>query len=91
MARQTDMVAYATQPQDVPQQVDFNFGVALERIDSWIDSLIRLLPNLVVAVVVLALFYGLGLLARRLIRRRLERREHQIAGIQCGYHDGRRQ
>ena len=36
----------------------------LERVDSWVDGALRLLPNILVALVVLAVFYGLGLLAR---------------------------
>ena len=56
MARETDNVADATQLQDLPQQLDFNFGMALEKLDSWIGGGIRLLPNIILAVVVLALF-----------------------------------
>ena len=52
MATQTNKLAYKNQSQDLPQQVDLDFGVALERIDSWVDGIIRLLPNLVVAVIV---------------------------------------
>ncbi|WP_417618013.1 mechanosensitive ion channel family protein [Oceanisphaera sp.] len=58
-----------SQPQDVPQQVDMDFGVVLERIDSWVDGSVRLLPNLLVALVLLVIFYGVGVLLRRLILR----------------------
>lgn len=59
--------------QDVPQQVDIDPGMALERIDSWIDGAVRLLPNIVIALVVLAVFYGLGVLARRLVKKQATR------------------
>ncbi len=39
---------------DVPGQVDVDLGTAVERIDSWIDGAIRLLPNIVIALVVIA-------------------------------------
>ena len=77
-------MAYQTQPPDVPQQVDFDFGVALERIDNWIDGGIRSLPNLIVAVLLVALFYGLGVLARRLIQGRAARRDRQNLGEMLG-------
>ena len=59
--------AKAEKLKDVPGQVDVNFGLALQRIDSWLDGAIRLLPNIVVAVLVFAIFIGLAWLAKRLI------------------------
>ncbi|MGB5853861.1 MAG: mechanosensitive ion channel family protein [Oceanisphaera sp.] len=55
--------------QDTPQQVDMDFGVAIERIDSWIDGSVRLLPNLIVGIILLIIFYVVGVLVRRLILR----------------------
>lgn len=45
---------------DRPQRLDVDFGTAIERMDSWIDARVRLLSNIAVALVVLALFVGLG-------------------------------
>ncbi len=79
MAAQTDSVV-----KDVPQQVDLDFGMAIERMDGWIDSIVRLLPNIIVAVVVLGLFYGLGVIARRVIQSRAARRERDNLGEVLG-------
>ena len=77
-------MASAAQAQDVPQQVDLDFGVAFERIDAWLDGFIRLLPNIVVAIVLMAVFYGLGLLARRLIMRQSGHRDRKNLGEVLG-------
>jgi len=69
MTEQPAKVPDTNQSQDVDQQIDVDFGAALERIDNWLDGGMRLLPNIIVAVVVLASFYGLAVLARRLIVR----------------------
>ena len=69
---------------DVPQQIDMNFGAAIERVDNWIDGFVRLIPNIVVAIVVIALFYGLAYLARKIIRRRTSRNERDNLGEVLG-------
>lgn len=70
--------------QDVPQQVDLDFGVAIERIDSWLDGGIRLLPNVLVALVLLLVFYGLALLVRRFILRQTHTRGRDNLGEVLG-------
>ena len=62
--------AAASQVQDVPQQLDYDLGMAVERLDSWIDGAIRLLPNIALALVVLVIAFFAGRLLRRLIQRR---------------------
>lgn len=57
MAEKTDSAA----------PIDLDPSIALDKLDSWLDGFVRLLPNIVVALIVLALFYGLSLLAKRLI------------------------
>ncbi len=69
---------------DIPQQIDADYGVALERLDSWIDSSIQLLPNIILAIVVLALFYGVGIFFRRLILRQSTRRNRDNLGEVLG-------
>lgn len=51
---------------------DFNldFSAAFVRINSWIDGGIRLLPNIAVAIVVILVFYGIGVLMRRFVVKR---------------------
>lgn len=46
MPEKTDRMADATQAQDLPQQFDYDFSIAVEHIESWIDGGIRLLPNI---------------------------------------------
>ncbi|MEO7658589.1 MAG: mechanosensitive ion channel domain-containing protein, partial [Pyrinomonadaceae bacterium] len=70
--------------QDVSQQIDLDFGTALERVDSWVDGIVRLLPNIIVGFVVLGLFVGLGALARRIIRRESARRNRDNLGEVLG-------
>ncbi len=61
-----------------------NFGTAVERVDKWVDGLVRMIPNLVVAVVVVALFYGLGYLARKIIRQRTSKKQRDNLGDVLG-------
>ncbi|MBO1518433.1 mechanosensitive ion channel family protein [Oceanisphaera pacifica] len=70
--------------QDTPQQVDMDFGVAIERIDSWIDGSIRLLPNLIVATLFFVLFYIVGVLIRRFILRQTSQRGRDNLGEVLG-------
>lgn len=69
---------------DIPQQIDADYGVALERLDSWIDGGIQLLPNMILAIVVMALFYGIGVFVRRLILRQTSRRNRNNLGEVLG-------
>lgn len=80
MAVSNENAVTTTSLNDVPRQIDANFGPALERLDSWLDGAIRLLPNLVIGVIVLAIFYGLGLLARRMIRSQSVRKDRENLG-----------
>ena len=48
-------------PADAAGEVDLNPEAALERLDGWLDGFIALLPNIVLAIVVLVVF---GLLSR---------------------------
>jgi len=78
------MAEPATAINDVPQHVDLNMGMALQRIDSWLDGAVRLLPNIAVAIVVMILFYGLALLARRMVIGTATRRQRQNLGDVLG-------
>lgn len=84
MPEQTDKVADAMQAQDLPQQFDYDFSMAVERIDSWIDGAIRLLPNIIGALVVLAMFFVLGIIARKIVLRYSTHRERNNLGEVLG-------
>jgi small conductance mechanosensitive channel len=69
---------------DVPQQIDADFGMALERIDSWVDDGIQLLPNIVLAILVMAVFYGVAIFVRRIILRQTAQRDRKNLGDVLG-------
>lgn len=70
--------------QDEPNKVDVNASVMLERIDNWIDGGIRLVPNLVVALLLLAVFYGLAIVLRRVVMRAAVSRGRDNLGEMLG-------
>ena len=55
---------------DVPGQIDVNPATLIERIDSWVDSGVKLIPNMVVALVVLLIVWGLSRIIARWVRGR---------------------
>ena len=69
---------------DAPGQIDANFGLAVERVDNWVDGAIRLLPNMAVGLVIFAVFFAFALLSRRLIERSSRRRDRGNLGEVLG-------
>ncbi len=67
----------APTPQDQPQTVDFSLAGARARLDSWVDGGTRLLPNMGVALVLLAIFTA-----------RPSSRAISFSGISLGANDG---
>lgn len=65
-------------------QIDADVGNMFEKIDTWLDGFFRLLPNIALALVVLILFYFLGILISRIVRSRAEKRDRnsldEVAG-----------
>lgn len=57
---------------DQPQQVDVNIGAIWERLDSWLDGFVRSIPNILVAIVLVIIFYFLSRFIGRLIASRFE-------------------
>lgn len=55
----------AARPEDVQGEIDIDPGSILERVDAWVDGAIRLLPNIVTAIVIIAIFFFLGWMAKR--------------------------
>ena len=70
--------------QDVPEQIDLNPGAMLEKIDSWVDGLVRLVPNIVVGIVVLILFVILARFVARTFERRTANRNRENLGRVAG-------
>lgn len=64
--------------------MSFDFSAAIQRVHNWINGFIRLIPNIVVALVVIAVFYGLGYLARKLVMRRTTRSQRDNLGDVLG-------
>ena len=81
MAAQADA---ANTIKDIPQRIDVDLGMLTQRIDGWIDGAIRMLPNIVVALIVFALFYGVAALVRRTIRGQLSRHSRDNLGDVLG-------
>ena len=69
---------------DRPQTLDLDAGVIIERLDSWVDGAVRLLPNIVVAIVVFVIFIGLAALAKRLVVGQGARRSRENLGEVLG-------
>ena len=69
---------------DQPQTLDIDPGMLVERLDTWLDGAIRLLPNVVVAVIVFLLFMVLASVARRLVVRQGVRRSRENLGEVLG-------
>lgn len=61
-------------PNDVPNEIDLNPALAIEKVDSWLDGLVKLLPNLIVALIVFILFYIAARIVRAIIFRTLKSR-----------------
>lgn len=62
------------------EQIDADTGNALEKLDKWLDGLFRLLPNIVLALVVLVVFIGLAVFIGRLIMNRASRADRPSLG-----------
>ncbi|MGJ8562302.1 MAG: mechanosensitive ion channel family protein [Alphaproteobacteria bacterium] len=69
---------------DTTGEIDLNPNLALERIDGWLDGAVKLAPNIVVALVVFLIFFLLAVLAKRLVRGTLKRRNRSNLGEVLG-------
>lgn len=61
----TQAFAQTSGKKDVTGEIDVNPGAIFERIDAWVDGFIRLLPNIVTAIIVLTIFWAVAWLAKR--------------------------
>ncbi len=65
-------------------QIDADPGLILDKLDAWIDGFFRLVPNIAVAAIVLALFIGLGFATAWTIRRSTRSRDRSELGLVAG-------
>ncbi len=72
------------QATDVPQEVDLNPGKAWERVDSWVDGGMRLLPNLVVAIIVFAILFFIARGVGKIIHKQFTSHERENLGEVLG-------
>ncbi|MFD2255439.1 mechanosensitive ion channel family protein [Luteolibacter algae] len=71
-------------PKDVPQKIDLNPGSALERVDSWLDGFMRLLPNLIVALVLFAILWFVARLVKSIVHKQFDRHDRENLGEVLG-------
>ena len=70
--------------QDVTGEVDVSPEAALERIDSWIDGFISLLPNMAIAAIVLLVFWVLSGFAKTLVADRVQAHDRPSLALALG-------
>ena len=69
---------------DVPEQIDLNPGAILEKIDSWLDGFVRLIPNIVVGIIVLIIFVFVARFVARAFERRTADKNRENLGRVAG-------
>jgi len=79
MAQQTS----GSNPDNVGE-IDLNPALALEKVDSWLDGIVKLLPNLVVAFVVFFIFFAVAKLVRAIIYKTFKSRDRANLGEVLG-------
>ena len=84
MAEETSQDAKSSVAEDAPQSIDFNPGMLLEKLDSWLDGAVRLLPNLLVALLLFGLFWFVASFLRRIVVRQASARGRENLGNMLG-------
>lgn len=69
---------------DKTGEVDLNTGAIFEKIDSWLDGFVRLLPNLVIAIIVMISFVFLARFIANIIKNRAKKRDRTNLGTVLG-------
>ena len=70
--------------QDVPQEIDVDTGTILEKLDTWVDGFIRLIPNILVGIVVFIIFLFIARFVARQLRRVLAANDRENLGDVAG-------
>jgi len=79
-----DQNSQKNQIQDAPQQVDVDPGMIFEKLDSWVDGFIRLLPNIGIAIVLVIIFYFAAKFIGKLVEKTAARRDRENLGSMLG-------
>lgn len=66
------------------EQMEADTGRVIDKIEGWVEGLVRLTPNIVAALLIVVLFYVLGRLVARLARGAAARRERVNLGEVLG-------
>ena len=69
---------------DQPGAIEVDPTTMIERVDSWLDTAIRSVPNIVVAVVLILVVAGIAMLVGRFIRSRFHARGRRDLGFMVG-------
>ena len=69
---------------DASGEIDLNPALALERIDSWLDGFIKLLPNIAVALILFGLFFIVAKVVRSVVHRTFKSRGRSNLGEVLG-------
>jgi len=70
--------------QDQQGQIDLNPSIILEKLDSWLDGFMKLLPNLIVASIMIVLGYFFAKWIGRLVNRLVSSRDRKNLGEMLG-------
>ena len=65
-------------------EVDANVGLIFTKLDSWLDGLFRLLPNILLAIIVAVIFWFVGRGVGKLINRAADKRGRDSLGEVAG-------
>jgi len=73
-----------SQAQDVSQQVDVDPGMIFEKLDSWVDGFVRLLPNIGIAIVLIIIAFIVAKFVGRLVEKGAAKRDRANLGTMLG-------
>ena len=75
-------VAFAqeTANKDVRGEIDINPASIFERLDAWVDGAVKLLPNIITAIIVIGLFYLIAWAIKRVFLKWARGRDRQNLG-----------
>ena len=86
MLPQAQTQAQDSLAKDVPEQIDINPGSILEKIDSWVDGFVRLLPNIAVGIVVFIIFVFIArMVSRQFEKRHGDRNQENLGRVAGGF------
>ncbi len=65
---------------DAAQEIDLNPGAAIEKLDSWLDGFMSILPNLILAIILFIIIYQVAKFIRRLVAKTFRSRGRDNLG-----------